>query len=181
MLAPKGFEQQLTEELYVQGHRVADNTKGALRYTFPMSFLAAAFVGFAARAFWTAAVQPTMLSYWLSGTLILLTGLGIAAVWLFVLPRLSRKKAEAGFSLYQSLYGRTTVTFTQDEMMVAGERLTRRVEFAKTRLCVETATLFVVFTDDDAIVILSKEAFAEAQETTAFLRDVFARWYKKKG
>ena len=65
--------------------------------------------------------------------------------------------------------------------MLAGVRISRRVEFAKTRLCMETADCFLIFTDDAVVVMLEKAAFGDQRETTDFLRDVFARWYVRKG
>ncbi len=180
MLAPKGFSQELSLEAYVDGRRVADERQGVLHYTFPMILLAAALTIYGARGVYQAAVNPQMLSSLLAGVWLILTGVGMAVLWLVVLPRRSAAKAAAQYAHHSALYGRTAVHFTQDDMTLEGVHLTRTVTFAKTRLCVETPTLFVIFTDDDAVVMLDKAAFDSA-DTTAFLRDVFARWYKKKG
>ena len=181
MLAPKGFTQELSCDRFVQGHRVAAEKRGALRYTFPMSLLAVALTVYGARAVYAALQHLTVLSEWVAGMLLIVTGIGIAAMWLFVLPHRAKTAATARYEQHRTLYGRTAVSFTQDGMTLRGECLTRTVIFAKTRLCVETATLFVLFTDDGAVVLLDKEAFDAKEETTAFLRDVCARWYKKKG
>lgn len=181
MLAPKGFSQELTGDRFVQGHRIAAEKRGALRYTFPMSLLSVALTIYGARAIYAALQHRTVLTEWLAGALLIATGIGIAGLWLIWMPHRIKITASARHEQHRVLYGRTAVSFTQDSMTLQGECVTRTVLFAKTRLCVETATLFVLFTDDGAVVLLDKEAFDAKEETTAFLRDVCARRYKKKG
>jgi len=179
MLAPKGFEQTVSAKLFEQGHVTAARKRGILRYTFPMILLGTALILYGLRAIQTAIASGQMLSMWLSGVGILLTGVALIVLWTAVFPNRVKKTAVARYPMHEALYGRTAVTFTQDEMTLTGEKLTVRVAFAKTRLCVETGDLFVIFTDEEAVVLLDKAAFTAPEETTAFLRDVFARWYKK--
>ncbi len=180
MLAPKAFEQELCEQTYVAGRYTAASKTGAIRFTVPVCFAAMALVIYGVRAFYSAVLFPALISYWLSGALILLTGVGLALVWLVVLPRRIRRQAAADYAHYRALYGRTAVHFEQDDMTLTGEMLTFRVAFAKTRLCVETNDLFVILTDDNDVVLLEKAAFTAPEDTVAFLRDVFARWYVRK-
>lgn len=176
MLAPKGFTQSVSQEAYIQAHRAAQTKIGALRFTGPVILAAAALSLGGSFTIYNGGGQ---LAYTVTGIAMLFLS-ALLAVWLLAAPKLAEKEAKADYDTFARLSDPSTVTFTSDEMTLQGARLTRRVEYAKTRLCIETAQRFVLVTDDDALVILEKDCFADADNTVAFLRDVFARWYVKK-
>lgn len=178
MLAPKGFTQHLTKESYVTAQVAAAKKRGALRFTPPVVMGAAALCVIAV---WTAIKNPYSLAYMWTACLFAVLAAALMILWMFVFPARIKKQVPGQFALYDALYGETVVTFSSDEMTVAGEKLSRRVEYAKTRLCVETLLYFLVYTDDDAVVVLEKAAFTDKAATTDFLRSVFARWYVRKG
>ena len=178
MVAPKGFTQQLTKESYVAAQTAAAKKRGVLRFTPPMIMGAAALL---VLGVWTIVRNPYAFGFWMTGLLFVACAAVLLILWLSVFPARAKERVATGFPLYDALYGETVVSFSSDEMMLAGQKLSRRVEYAKTRLCMETAAHFLIFTDDDTVVVLEKAAFADARETTDFLRTVFARWYVRKG
>ena len=177
MLPPKGFTQHLSKDAYVEAAVIVSKKSGVLRFTWPVIMGAAALTVFGGAMI---ARNVTMPAYWISGGLALLAAAWLLGMWLAVFPNTEKTKAREQYALYEQLYGQTTVTFTSDDMTVKGHLLTRCVDYAKTRLCVETAERYIIFTDDGAAVILEKANFEEAAATDAFLRDVFARWYTGK-
>ncbi len=178
MVAPKGFTQQLTKESYVAAQSAAAKKRGVLRFVPPMIMGAAALF---VLGVWTIVRAPFVPGYLMTGLFLAACAVVLSVFCLAVFPARAKERGNAGFALYDALYGETVVTFSSDEMMLVGEKLSRRVEYAKTRLCMETAEHFLIFTDDDTVVVLEKSAFADARETTDFLRTVFARWYVRKG
>ena len=178
MLAPKGFTQHLTQESFEIAQAAAAKKRGVLRFTLPviMGVCALAVLGV-----WTVLRNPYSVGFWLTGALFAAAAAMLLILWLAVFPAREKKYAAARYALYDVLYGETVVTLSSDEMILAGEKLTRCIEYAKTRLCVETTQHFLIFTDDDAVVMLEKSAFTDTAATVDFLRTVFARWYVRKG
>lgn len=177
MLAPKGFTQHLSRDSYEKAQCAAAKKRGALRFTLPVEMGAAALL---VLGVWTIVRNPFSFAFWMTGMLFVALAAVLLVMWLGVLPRKASARAEEQYALYDALYGETVVTFSADEMTVEGKKLARRVVYAKTRLCVETSTHFLIFTDDDAVVVLETAAFTDRLATEAFLRDVFARWYVRK-
>ncbi len=177
MLAPKGYTQHITKDAYVAAHKTAQEKIGMLRFTVPcMVLIAALSIGGSITLFNSAG----RVSYIMTGEILLLLSCVLAVMLLAVIPKQAKKQAEKDYVSFEALSNPAEITFESDEMLIKGEALSRRVEYAKTRLCIETAERFVILTDDDAMVILEKACFAEKDATVAFLRDVFARWYVKK-
>lgn len=176
MLAPKGFTQQIAKPAYVAAHKTAQTKIGILRFTAPLMLVT---VALSLGGVYTMYIGAGRLSYLITGEVMLALSAALCIV-LLCLPRIAARRAERGYETFAKLCDPSQVVFTSDDMTIKGERLSRRVEYAKTRLCIETKDRFVIITDDDAVVILEKACFTDADTTTAFLRDVFARWYTKK-
>ncbi len=177
MLAPKGFTQQISKDAYVAAHRAAQEKTGLLRFSVPTMFLIAALsIGGSITLYRGAGI----LSYIVTGEVMLLLSVALCVLLLY-LPKIAAREAEKDYISFEALSNPADIIFESDEMTIKGEALARRVEYAKTRLCIETADRFVILTDDDAMVILEKACFTEKDATVAFLRDVFARWYTAKG
>lgn len=176
MLAPKSFTQSVSEEAYVQAYHTAQAKIGVLRFTAPL-MLATAALGLGGS--FTIYNGGGQLAYTVTGIAMLIVS-SLLAVWMLAAPKITEKQAKIAYATFCELSDPSQVTFTSDEMTLQGTKLTRRVEYAKTRVCIETAQRFVIITDDNAMVILEKEAFTDAEGTVDFLRDVFARWYTKK-
>lgn len=177
MLPPKGYVQTLSKEAYTAAAVTAAKKSGVMRFTLPVEMGAAALT---VLGVWTIIGHPLLPAYWITGGLAVAAAAILLWLWLAVFPRMAREQADKYYALYMELYDGAEITFTADEMTVKGKRMTRRVEYAKTRLCVETSDRFVILTDDDAAVILEKACFSDPTATSAFLRDVFARWYTGK-
>lgn len=177
MLAPKGFTQQISKDAYVAAHKTAEEKTGFLRFQKPCVLLIAALVIGAAITVYRGIGIP---SYYVTAAVMVLAAILLGVVLSF-LPKVEETIAEQEYRSFSLLSDPAEVIFESDEMTVKGEALSRRVEYAKTRLCIETAERFIILTDDDAMVILEKACFAETDATVAFLRDVFARWYTAKG
>lgn len=175
MLAPKGFTQHIAKDAYVAAGTTASSKTGLLRYRLPLLLLAAALLlgGF------KNIFENGGLGYLMTGLILLVFGVAFAVITLYVIPKQVKTIAEKDFETFNTLSNPAQVVFNSDEMTLKSEVLSGRVEYAKTRLCIETNDRFVILTDDDAIVILEKACFEDAENTTAFLRDVFARWYKR--
>lgn len=175
MLAPKGYTQHITKEAYVAAHKTAEDKTGILRYRLPCLLLVAALVIGAVITIYQGIGIP---SYYVTAGVMLLTA-GILLGLIQYVTKIRKRTSERDYISFEALSNPAEVTFESDEMTIKGEALSRRVEYAKTRICIETDERFVILTDDDAMVILEKACFADADATTAFLRDVFARWYKR--
>lgn len=176
MLAPKGYTQQITKDAYLAAHKTAEEKTGILRFQKPCILLIAALVIGAGITVYQGIGIP---SYYLTAGVMLLSAILICVV-LFLLPKCEDMIAEQEYRSFEALSNPADVTFESDEVQIKGQCLSRRVEYAKTRLCIETGERFVIVTDDEAMVILEKACFTETDATVAFLRDVFARWYVKK-
>ncbi len=175
MLAPKGFTQHISKDAYVAAQTTASSKNGVLRYRLPLMLLTAAFLfgGF------KNVFENGGLGYLLTGLLLLVFGFVCAVVVFYAMPKQVKTVAERDYVTFDALSNPAQVVFDSDEMLLKSDMLSRRVEYAKTRLCIETNDRFVILTDDDATVVLEKACFEQAEDTTAFLRDVFARWYKR--
>lgn len=176
MLAPKGFTQTVSKDTYIAAQCLANKRVGVLKWTTPLTVLSVALALLGGNLLLESGGRA---GYLLTGIALLCVAAVIAVLWWGQFPAVVKKQAEADFITFDALSNGAAVTFTADEMMLKTERLSRRVEYAKTRVCAEAPSMFVILTDDDAVVILQKDAFADRENTEAFLRDVFARWYKK--
>ncbi len=176
MLAPKGFTQQISKDAYLAAHKTAEEKTGFLRFQKPCILLIAALVIGAGITVYQGIGIP---SYYVTAGVMVLSAIMLCVV-LSLLPKVEETVAEQEYRSFATLSNPAEVIFESDEMTIKGKALSRRVEYAKTRLCIETSARFVILTDDDAMVILEKACFTEADATVAFLRDVFARWYVKK-
>ena len=176
MLAPKGYTQRVTKDAYLAAHKTAEEKTGFLRFQKPCILVIAALVIGAAITVYRGIGIP---SYYLTAA-----GMVIAAIFsgviLVALPKVEQTVAEQDYRSFALLSDPAQITFESDELTIKSDCLSRRVEYAKTRVCIETAQRFVLITDDDTMVILEKACFDEPNATEAFLRDVFARWYVKK-
>lgn len=174
MLAPKGFTQHISQEAFVQAHVTAQKKVGILRFQIPLMLLTAAF---SLGGVFTIYRGWGLWSYLATGvaSLALAAMLTAVLVWL---PRHVKKTARQAYQTFEALSDPAEIVFESDEMLIKGQQLTRRVEYAKTRLCIETAARFVIVTDDDAVVMLETACF-EDENIALFLRDVFARWYRR--
>ena len=176
MLAPKGYTQRISKDAYLAAHKTAEEKKGFLRFQKPCILLIAALVIGAGITVYRGIGIP---SYYITAA-----GAVMAAIFLGVilaaLPKIEQRVAEQDYRSFALLSDPAQISFASDELTVKSDCLSRRVEYAKTRVCIETALRFVLITDDDTMVILEKACFAEQDATVAFLRDVFARRYVKK-
>lgn len=176
MLAPKGYTQHIDENAYVAARVTASKTTGVLRLRTAMTVLSAALILFGGQQIYESGGRPF---YVIAGAAVMLAAAALVLLWYWLLPKYIKETAKIAFVTFDKLSNDAEVSFEQDKMTLQGRMLTRHVAFAKTRLCAETPDRFVVITDDGTVVILEKDAFAEREQTDAFLRDVFARWYKK--
>ncbi len=176
MLAPKAFTQTVNRDGYIHAHLTADKRIGLLRFV-PAAIAFAAIVLVCGCVIMFGADRSVEML--IKGVAALAVAAGIAAVCLFVLPERAKQRAADQFAAYDMLCRTQTVTMYADEMLLESEALTRRVEYAKTKLCIETPARFVVITDDDRVVILEKDCFTDKDGTILFFRDVFARHYAK--
>ncbi len=176
MLAPKGYTQRVSKDAYLAAHKTAEEKTGFLRFQKPCILLIAALVIGAGITVYRGIGIP---SYYVTAGVMVLSAILLCVV-LSLLPKCEETIAEQEYRSFALLSDPAEVIFDSDELTVKSECLSRRVEYAKTRVCIETSERFVLITDDDAMVILEKAYFAETEATVAFLRDVFARWYVKK-
>lgn len=176
MLAPKGCVQTVSKEAYMAAQMTANKRVGVLKWRLPMTVLSAALLLLGGCTVYEYVGRA---GYLLSGIALIVTAVICLIVWWGQLPAYVKANAAADFDVYDALSNGAAVTFSCDEMTLVTDALSRRLEYAKTRVCVETPDRFVLITDDDAVVILEKACFEDRDNTEAFLRDVFARWYKK--
>ena len=177
MLAPKGFTQQITQEAYVAARLAASKRTGVLRARLPMMVLAAALAFFAVNTAVNGGFRPT--------SLVAAFGLLLAAaviVYLFasVIPKQIKDTALRDFAVVDRLLGNVEVELTSDDVTLKSQALSRKTEFAKLRVCIETPTQYVLVGNDEFITLLQKAYFADREHTDAFLRDVCARWYVRE-
>ncbi len=176
MLAPKGFTQHIDENAYVAARVTASKTTGVLRFRTAVTVLSAALLLFGGQQIYESGGRPF---YLLAGAALISAAAALLLLWYWLLPTYVREKAKIAFITFDKLSNDAEVSFDQDEMTLQGRMIKRTVVFAKTTLCAETPDRFVITADDATVVILEKETFVEREATEAFLRDVFARWYKK--
>lgn len=175
MLAPKGYTQRVSKDAYLAAHKTAEEKTGFLRFQKPCYLLIAALVIGAGITVYRGIGIP---SYYITAASAVLTAIFLGLI-LAALPKIEQKVAEQEYRSFALLSDPAEVIFDSDELTVRSDCLSRRVEYAKTRLCIETDQRFVLITDDDTMVILEKACFTERDATEVFLRDVFARWYKR--
>jgi len=173
MLAPAGFSQTVDRDAYVAARLIRSKKRGLLRF-MPAALVFCAILVVAALSIMFSGSVRT-LELLLQGVLLILAGAAFPVTFLMIIPERIRIRAEKEFAVYDALSNHVTVTLSADDMTLCGEQMTRRVEYAKVRHCVETDERFVLITDDDHIVILEKAAFAQKEPTRQFFRDVFAR------
>ena len=176
MLAPKDYTQQITKNAYLAAHKVAEEKTGFLRFQKPCILLIAALIIGAGITVYRGIGIP---SYYITAVSAVIAAI-LLVVLLAALPKIEQTIAEQDYRSFALLSDPAEISFASDELTVKSVCLSRRVEYAKTRLCIETAERFVLVTDEGTMVILEKACFAEQEVTVAFLRDVFARWYVKK-
>lgn len=176
MLAPKGFTQSISKEAYTAARMTASTKSGVLRFRLPLILLAAALVLGGGKTLFESGGG---IAYLMTGLVLVLVGLVCAVTAMYILPSQVRLAVEQDYRSFAALSDPAQITFESDEMHIQGACLSRRVEYAKTRVCIETSDRFVILTDDDTVVMLEKSCFEDTDATTAFLRDVFARWYKR--
>jgi len=178
MLAPTGYFQSVDRDGYVKAQLVVSRRVGALRFTAPALVLSAILVVSGLQVMFGGARTVSAL---MSGIVLFCMAAILAANHLYILPEAVKAIAQKEFDCYNKLSNHVTVTFTSEEVVLQNERLTRRAEFAKTRLCIETPDRFILIADDDTVILLEKVRFENRSATEEFLRDVCARWYVKKG
>lgn len=174
MLAPKGFTQHIDKDAYIAARMAASKRVGVLRFSWVVRVLA---IGLAAYGVSLPVTAGGSVSVYLTGAAIVLTAAVLILLWECVVVPYQRQSAARDFESFDRISNDATVSFSSDEMTLTSAVLSRRVEYAKTRVCIELPQRFVLVTDDDRAVILEKAAFADGDVTAAFLRDVFARWY----
>ncbi|MBQ3068345.1 MAG: hypothetical protein IJD01_00160 [Clostridia bacterium] len=177
MLAPKGFRQVIDSRAYIRAQTAVSRRIGVLRWTLPMTVLAAAMVcGGAVMVL----RHMGQLMYTLSAITLWINALIVLCLWYKILPDAVKTKAEKAYRTYDRLQNPVDITFSADELELKSAVMTRRTAIAKTRLCIETPARFVILADEGYTVILEKACFEERDTTEAFLRDVFARWIVKE-
>ncbi len=176
MLAPKGYTQNVSKDAYLAAHKIAEEKTGILRFQKPCFLLIAALVIGAGITVYRGIGIPSY--YITAGVMVIAAAMGVAIA--ATLPKAETIIAEQEYRSFALLSDPAQITFESDELTVKSDCLSRRVEYAKTRVCIETNERFVLITDDDAMVILEKACFEDKDATERFLRDVFARWYVKK-
>ncbi len=173
MLAPASFTQTIDRDAYIASRLIRSKKRGILRFTpAALAFSAVLIVSGLSILFGGSMRTMELL---MQGMLLILAAAAFPVTFLMILPERIKSHAEQDFSVFDALSNHVTVTMTADDMTLCGDTLTRRVEYARVRHCVETDARFVLITDDDQAVILEKAAFAEREETLRFFRDVFAR------
>lgn len=177
MLAPKGYKQVIDSRAYIQAQTAVARRVGVLRWTLPMAVLSAAML---CGGVWLLLKGVGQVFYTLTAVALFLTCLVVLFLWYKILPDAVKDKAKKAYHTYDTLQNPVTVTFSADDMTLQSDVMTRRVAYAKTRLCIETPARFVILTDEGTTVILEKACFEESDATEAFLRDVFARWIVKE-
>lgn len=178
MVAPKGYFQSVDKDGYVQAQLAVSRRAGVLRFTVVALLLSAIFIVSGVQVMFTSVRTVIAL---VTGLALLCVAVMIAIAFFMLIPEAVKATAERQFSSYNKLSNHVDVTFTSETVELKNEYVTRRAEFAKTRLCIELPERFVLITDDDTVIILEKSRFSEPSATDAFLRDVCARWYVKKG
>lgn len=174
MLAPKGFTQHIDKDAYIEARMAAQKRIGVLRFSWAVRVLAVAVALYGVNTLLTSAGR---MSYLLWGSAFVLAALVIVAVWEVALVPYIKAKSAFDYETFDAITNHAEVTFSSDEMTLTTAVMTRRVEYAKTRVCIEMPRRFVIVTDDNSVVILEKTCFEEQPSTDEFLRDVFARWY----
>lgn len=176
MLAPNGFSQTIDEQAFVDAQITANKRVGVLRFTLPSIVLSAAVALIGVN---TMVSNGRSVAFLISGIGLICTALMLVSFFLKIIPEALKIFAKSNFLSYDKLSNGAQITFTSDDMTIRSPFMVRRVAYAKTRICIETAARFVIVTDEDAVIILEKSCFVQLQETIDFLRDVFARRYVK--
>ncbi len=174
MLAPKGFTQQTDKKAYVAARMAAQKRVGLLRFTWAVRVLAIAMTLYGVNTLLTSGSRT---SHLLWGAALILVALTMVAIWEAAVVPYMKAKATLDFETFDAIMNHAAVTFAADEMTLSTPLMTRRVEYAKTRVCIELPARFVIVADDDSVLILEKDCFSDREATQTFLRDVFARWY----
>lgn len=174
MLAPKGFTQHIDKNAYVSARMAAEKRVGVLRFSWAVRVLAIAVALYGGNLLYTSAGR---MSFLLTGSAFVLAALVIVALWEAALVPYIKAKASLDYETFDAVTNHATVTFSADELTLQTAVMTRRVEYAKTRVCMEMPWRFVIVADDGSVILLEKTCFEEQQSTDEFLRDVFARWY----
>ncbi|MBQ3094256.1 MAG: hypothetical protein IJC52_03700 [Clostridia bacterium] len=177
MVAPKGFTQHIHEDEYIAARLSASKRTGVRRYTVPMMILAAALALLGGITVINGGFRPTAI---FAGIGLVFCAVALEYLWGFVFPKQVKDAARRDFAAYDRLLGGAAVTMTADDVTLSTDTLTRKVEFAKQRVCIETPTQYVLVGNDEFITILQKECFTEKIHTNDFLRDVCARWYVRE-
>lgn len=176
MLAPKAFSQTIDRDAYAAAQLTVSKKNGILRFTPAVLAFCGILLIAGLSVMFSGARTVDHLVKGLSAAAVALTGAAAVLLWL---PEKVKAVADKRYPVFDTLSNHVTVTMQADDMTLSSAHMSRRVEYAKVRCCVETADRFVLITDYDQYVILEKSCFTDKEETTAFFRDVFARCYAK--
>lgn len=174
MLAPKGFSQTIDKRAFVDAKLAASKRVGVLRLTLS-ALMITAFLAIGAISVLFG--NDRTVAALIGGIAVACLAVVLASAFLKIIPDAVKESAERDFVSYDNLMNGADVAFTADDMTFRSSVMVRRVEYAKTTICIERAARFVLLTDDRTVVILEKSCFSQPQETVAFLRDVYARRY----
>lgn len=83
------------------------------------------------------------------------------------------------FRPYEALFSPATLCFFEDWLELSGHQFWRREPYALFDGLVETGTLFVFWHKDGGFVALPKRALPEDERFLSFLRNTFARKYRR--
>jgi hypothetical protein len=102
----------------------------------------------------------------------------VAAVWFATAARRSVcRKAARDYTVFTALRLPMTVALYEDYAEVTSPSLTEKRHYALGKLLAETAELLVIVEEEQQFLVLPKRCLSETDQ--AFLRDVFARRYRK--
>ncbi len=162
-MAPQAFSQTIEQNDYVLARMAVCRRMGILRFRLPAALLAAAMIAGAVATLWRGYAQA---GYWLTAAGMAAGAAALLLAWFFVFPHREKTEAQKDFQIYARLYGTSTVSFTPEGLTLTAQNLTRRVDFARLKACIEQKDTMVLVAEDGLIILRKNE------ETATFLRRV---------
>lgn len=83
------------------------------------------------------------------------------------------------FHPYEAVFSPATLRFYEDWLELSGEQFWRREPYALFDGLVETGTLFVFWHKDGSFIALPKRTLPDEERVLSFLRNTFARKYRR--
>lgn len=164
------FTVTVTAQDYRTAARIASLNSGRLRE---------AWMGFVLCAALCLTVAGALVAYPIAALLLLLVGGCIALVTLCVMHHIFTRTAAANYHVFATLFPTVRVTLWEDTLDYVGSSCARQEPYALFSRLVENGSSFILLREDGTFLVIPKKDLPPDDAAAAFLRETFARKYRK--